>query len=61
MIDRVTAPGWASRHRQLTQWYYDAFGQRQIATLFTQLNQYHLVLETLPEFQKDPMKLNKST
>ena len=37
---------------------YDAFGQRQIATLFTQLNQYHLVLETLPDFQKDPAKLN---
>jgi multidrug efflux pump len=37
---------------------YDAFGQRQVATLFTQLNQYHLVLETLPDFQKDPAMLN---
>ncbi len=36
---------------------YDAFGQRQVLTLFTQLNQYHLILETLPEFQKNPAKL----
>ena len=37
---------------------YDAFGQRQISTLFTQLNQYHVILETLPDFQKNPSKLN---
>ena len=30
---------------------YDAFGQRQIATLFTQLNQYHVVEEVDPRFQ----------
>src|SRR5262249_52860947 len=36
---------------------YDAFGQRQISTLFTQLNQYHVVLETMPEFQLNPAKL----
>ncbi len=36
---------------------YDAFGQRQISTLFTQLNQYHVILETMPEFQKNPAKL----
>jgi multidrug efflux pump len=37
---------------------YDAFGQRQIATLFTQINQYHVVLEALPEFQKHPRNLH---
>src|SRR5208282_2838744 len=37
---------------------YDAFGQRQVSTLFTQLNQYHVILETLPEFQRNPSKLN---
>jgi multidrug efflux pump len=37
---------------------YDAFGQRQISTLYTQLNQYHVVLETMPEFQQNPDKLN---
>jgi multidrug efflux pump len=36
---------------------YDAFGQRQISTLYTQLNQYHIVLETQPDFQKSPSKL----
>ncbi len=36
---------------------YDAFGQRQIATLFTQVNQYHVVLESLPEFQRHPAHL----
>ena len=36
---------------------YDAFGQRQISTLFTQLNQYHVVLETMPDFQQNPDKL----
>ena len=33
---------------------YDAFGQRQVSTIFTQLNQYHVVLEVEPEFQQDP-------
>jgi multidrug efflux pump len=33
---------------------YDAFGQRQVSTMFTQLNQYHVVLELLPPFQQDP-------
>jgi multidrug efflux pump len=36
---------------------YDAFGQRQILTQYTQLNQYHVILETLPTFQKDPKDL----
>jgi hydrophobe/amphiphile efflux-1 (HAE1) family protein len=33
---------------------YDAFGQRQVTTLFTQLNQYHVVLEVRPELQRFP-------
>jgi multidrug efflux pump len=36
---------------------YDAFGQRQVSTLYTQVNQYHIVLETQPEFQTNPTKL----
>ena len=32
---------------------YDAFGQRQVSTIFTQLNQYHVVLEVNPEFQTE--------
>jgi multidrug efflux pump len=37
---------------------YDAFGQRQISTMYTQTNQYHVVLESEPQFQKDPNILN---
>ena len=36
---------------------YDAFGQRQVSTMFTQLNQYRVVLEVMPEFQKSPEAL----
>ncbi|MEO6922191.1 MAG: efflux RND transporter permease subunit, partial [Bryocella sp.] len=38
---------------------YDAFGQRQINTMYTQLNQYHVILETDPDFQSSPNSLNK--
>ena len=58
VIDRVTASRLGITPQAIDNVLYDAFGQRQIATLFTQLNQYHLVLETSPEFQKDPAKLN---
>jgi len=36
---------------------YDAFGQRQVSTMFTQLNQYHVVLEVDPQFQQNPDSL----
>jgi len=36
---------------------YDAFGQRQVSTIFTQLNQYHVVLEVAPSFQQSPEAL----
>ncbi len=38
---------------------YDAFGQRQVTTIFTQLNQYRVILEALPQFQKRPDSLDK--
>jgi multidrug efflux pump subunit AcrB len=38
---------------------YDAFGQRQISTIFTQLNQYRVVLESEPQFQTKPESLDK--
>ena len=41
----------ASPRRQIDDTLYDAFGQRQIATLFTQLNQYHVIEEVLPRYQ----------
>ncbi len=38
---------------------YDAFGQRQISTIFTQLNQYRVILEVDPSYQKGPQALSK--
>ena len=49
MIDRVTASRLGITPLAIDNVLYDAFGQRQVTTLFTQLNQYHLVLETVPE------------
>jgi multidrug efflux pump len=57
VIDRVTASRMGITPQAIDQALYDAFGQRQISTLYTQLNQYHIVLETQPEFQKNPSKL----
>jgi multidrug efflux pump len=57
VIDRVTASRLGITPQAIDDALYDAFGQRQISTLFTQLNQYHVILETLPEFQRNPSKL----
>jgi multidrug efflux pump len=38
---------------------YDAFGQRQVSTIYTQLNQYHVVLEVDPNFQRSPKALDE--
>jgi len=58
VIDRVTASRLGITPAAVDNALYDAFGQRQISTLFTQLNQYHVILEALPEFQRNPAKLN---
>ena len=57
LIDRVTASRMGITPTMIDQTLYDAFGQRQIATVYTELNQYHIILETMPDFQKDPQKL----
>ncbi len=57
VIDRVTASRLGITPQAIDNTLYDAFGQRLVTTLFTQLNQYHVVLETLPEFQRHPEKL----
>ena len=58
VIDRATASRFGVTPSTIDNTLYDAFGQRQINTLYTQLNQYHVILETDPKFQKDPHKLN---
>jgi multidrug efflux pump len=57
-IDRATASRLNITTDQIDSALYDAFGQRQIDTLYTQSNQYHVVLETLPSFRSAPGKLN---
>jgi len=58
VIDRATASRMGITPQTIDQTLYDAFGQREISTIYTQLNQYHVVLETDPEFQKHPESLN---
>jgi multidrug efflux pump subunit AcrB len=56
-IDRVTASRLGITATTIDNTLYDAFGQRQVSTMFTQLNQYHVILEVAPEFQRDPATL----
>ena len=59
VIDRPTASRLGIAPTTIDNTLYDAFGQRQINTMYTQLNQYHVILEAQPQFQLDPNKLNK--
>jgi multidrug efflux pump len=54
VIDRDTAARFGILPQAIDDTLYDAFGQRQVSTIFTQLNQYHVVLEVDPQFQDDP-------
>jgi len=53
-IDRVTASRLGIAPSTIDNTLYDAFGQRQINTMYTQLNQYHVIMEAEPHFQLDP-------
>ena len=57
VIDRSTASRLGITPQLITDTLYDAFGQRQVSTMFTQLNQYRVVLEVMPEFQQGPQSL----
>src|SRR2546422_2979294 len=54
VVDRDTASRLGITPAMIDQTLYDAFGQRQVSVMFTQLNQYHVVLGVMPEFQKGP-------
>jgi multidrug efflux pump len=58
-IDRNTASRMGITPQLITDTLYDAFGQRQVSTMFTQLNQYRVILEVMPEFQKGPEALQQ--
>ena len=54
ILDRTTASRLGITPQMLDDALYDAFGQRQISTMFTELNQYRVVLESKPAFQRRP-------
>ena len=54
VIDRDTASRLGITPQLIDDTLYDAFGQRQVSTIFTQLNQYHVVLEVAPRYQQNP-------
>ena len=58
VIDRGTASRLGIAPSTIDNTLYDAFGQRQINTMYTQVNQYHVILESDPQFQQDPDKLS---
>ncbi|HUJ19943.1 MAG TPA: efflux RND transporter permease subunit [Bryobacteraceae bacterium] len=57
IFDRDTAARLGITPSAIDQTLYDAYGQRQVSTMFTQLNQYHVVLEVKPGFQQNPLNL----
>jgi len=58
VIDRATASRFGVTPTTIDSTLYDAFGQRQVNTMYTQLNQYHVILEADPSFQTTPDKLH---
>jgi multidrug efflux pump len=56
-IDRNTASRLGITPQLIADTLYNAFGQRQVSTMFTQLNQYRVILEVMPEFQRGPQAL----
>ncbi len=58
VIDRDTASRLGITPQNIDDTLDDAFAQRQVSTMFTQQNQYHVILEVSPKFQTDPSQLN---
>jgi multidrug efflux pump len=57
VIDRDTASRMGITPQTLDNALYDAFGQRQVSTIYRPLNQYHVVMEVAPQFQQTPQAL----
>src|SRR5205814_4449478 len=58
VIDRDTASRLGITPQNIDDTLDDAFAQRQVSTIFTQQNQYHVVLEVAPKFQRNPSSLD---
>ncbi len=59
MIDRSSAARLGLTIGQIDNNLYDAFGQRQVSTIYAAQNQYHVVMEVAPEFRQNPEALNQ--
>jgi multidrug efflux pump len=59
VIDRATAARLGLMVSQIDNTLYDAFGQRQVSTIYAAQNQYHVVMEVAPEFWQDPEMLKQ--
>ena len=59
VFDRDTAARVGITPSAIDQTLYDAYGQREVSTMFTQLNQYHVILEVAREFARNPENLNQ--
>ena len=57
VFDRNTAYRLGITPSTIDQTLYDAYGQREVSTIFTQLNQYHVVLEVEPDYRRNPLDL----
>ena len=57
--DRRTAARFGISPQLIDNTLYDAFGQRQVSTMYTALNQYHVVMEAAPQFWQDPQFLRE--
>ncbi len=55
--DRATAARFGISPQLIDATLYDAFGQRQVSTMYTSLNQYHIIMEAAPEFWENPLTL----
>ena len=58
-IDRSTASRLGITPQMIDNTLYDAFGQRPVSTMYTQLNQYHVIMEVAPQFWQDPESLKQ--
>ncbi len=58
VYDRRTASRYGISPQLIDNTLYDAFGQRQVSTMYTSLNQYHVVMEAAPEYWQDPKIFN---
>jgi multidrug efflux pump len=57
VVDRDTASRLGLSQQAIDDTLYDAFGQRQVSTMYTPLNQYHVVMEVAPQFWQNPESL----